>query len=145
MALYTGNYLDVGLDSLAPFSPTITATLSRESFSKVGNRLLSRRPVEATLGSGGFFTLDLVPNDEILGNTYYELQATYLDAGSNFTRIDLFKIYARTGGGEITDMFEPGYVFKPAYVFWQDNEPDPWPVGWIWVNKTSGDVNRRTA
>lgn len=142
-AVYTGNYVDCGLGALAAFQPKLEFILSKESFSTDG-QLLSTRPVSVTPATGdGAFTVFLVPNDLIQGDTTYKIRATYLDAASNFTSLDLFSFYARSSGGKVTDMLPVG--FTPSLVFWQPEEPDPWPVGAIWVNSITDDVQRRTA
>ena len=142
-AVYTGNYVDCGLTALAAFQPKLEFVLSEESFSMDG-QLLSTRPVTVTPSATvGAFSVSLVPNDLIRGNTTYKIRATYLDAAGNFTSIDLFSFYAREGGGKVTDMMPSGFI--PALVFWQPTEPDPWPIGSIWVNSITDDVRRRVA
>lgn len=142
-AVYTGSYVDCGLEALAAYQPKLEFVLSKESFSTDG-RLLSTRPVVVVPATGsGAFVVQLVPNDLIRGDTTYLIRATYLDAAGNFTSIDLFSFFARSSGGSITDMMPNG--FRPSLVYWQPEEPDPWPIGAIWVDSDTDDVRRRTA
>ncbi len=144
MARYTGTLTDCGLASLTPFKPILKFVLIPEaSFALVGNQLLTTRPVQVTPGTTGAFSVELVPNDEIRGNTKYLVRAEWLDpAGVAPTSLDVFEFFARAGGGDITEMAAAG-PGMPAQVFWQSEQPDPWPPGWIWVNSVTGDVKRR--
>lgn len=144
MAVYASSYTDCGLASLAPYAPMITCTLSEESNRLDTGGLLSRRPVAAVLAGDGSFTVDLVPNDRIAGNTHYLVKATYLDETARMSQIDLFRVYARTGSGTLIDMAVPG-SWAPAYLIVSDYQPDPWPVGWVWASELTGDVKRRNA
>lgn len=142
-ALYTGSYVDCGLGTLAAFHPKLEFILSEESFSLDG-QLLSKNPVVVTPTTGeGVFAVPLVPNDLIRGNTEYMIRATYTNAASRVIKLDLFSFFARLGGGKVADMGTPGFI--PALVFWQPTEPDPWPVGSIWVNSITDDVNQKVA
>ncbi|TFC59400.1 MULTISPECIES: hypothetical protein [unclassified Cryobacterium] len=144
MAIYASSYTDCGLASLASYAPKITCTLSEEAYRLDTGGMLSCRPVAAILAADGSFTVDLVPNDRIAGNTFYYVKATYLDETGGMAQIDLFKVYARTGSGTLIDMAIPG-SWAPAYLIVSDYQPNPWPVGWVWASELTGDVNRRTA
>ncbi len=142
MAVYTGTLVDCGLASLAPYAPQLEFILSQESFALSTNHVLTRRPVRVTPASNGSFTVNLVPNDDIQGSTTYLMRAVWLDSAGSFTSLDLYEIYARTGGGPITNMQAASGAWNPAQVFWQPDQPNPWPRGWIWINSENGDVKR---
>ena len=143
MVIYTGSYLDAGLNDLAAFEPKLEFILSQEAFTISGGRLLSTRPVVVQPGTDGAFTVDLVSNDSIQGNTTYLVRATYLDAAANYVAVDLFSIYARRGGGSLSEMATTLLHFRTPYVISSPTTPDPWPPAWVWFNPVTGDLNRK--
>ncbi|WP_030143865.1 hypothetical protein [Mycetocola saprophilus] len=142
MAIYSGRITDPALSALANLSPALYFRLDRPSYGLSGGKMLTTRPVKADLKADGSFTVELVSMEEIAGQAKYIASVTWLDEAGNYQAQDLFSFFAQQGGGDITDGAN-GEGWSPAHVFWQAERPDPWPAGWIWVDSTTGDVNRR--
>ncbi|ANP74549.1 hypothetical protein PA27867_3631 [Cryobacterium arcticum] len=141
-ATYTGTLADAGLNPITASAPQLTFRLENEATS--GRYLVVRKPVPATILYDGTFFVALQPSDELLGegNGRYIARAEWLDPIQGYSSMDLFTFFARAGGGEIAGMRDDLATWNPAQVFWQGSEPSPWPVGWVWVNTTTGDAKR---
>lgn len=110
MSTVTGFYTDIGLVPLNGRAPQLRFVLEGgPAFSIVGGRVLSRKPVTVIPDTRGYFTVDLIANDEISGRTSYRVVAEYLGAnGSPARSIDVLSGLYVTGVGGPISAFLPG-------------------------------------
>lgn len=107
MATVTGYYTDLALQPLNGRWPLLRFVLEQgTALSALGGRVLSRKPVEVTPDARGFFSVDLIGNDQIQGTTTYALFADYLtEQGEMLASLDVLKgLVVRGVGGQISDM-----------------------------------------
>jgi hypothetical protein len=145
MATVTGTLSDFGYASLAPYQPVVTFTPTGPGVQ--GGRLLAAKPVSLSPGAGtGYFEVDLAPTEGIVPETWYQISISWLDTNAGWIEKNFVgtKLEVPELGGPI------GYLVKspptpPPFVAWQPTAPDPWPIGLVWVNSITGDVNRRVS
>lgn len=99
--------------------------------------------IVATIDSGGAFSVSLASTASLQpAGTHYRVRIRWLggERGGMVTKVP-GKLYVPGAGGNIGLLLEqsPGAEFA----FWQPTQPDPWPVGAIWVNSVTGDVTRK--
>lgn len=104
--------------------------------------LYGTAPVIVKPGADGEFTVRLVPNDEIQGNSSYRVSAKYLDRSGAFVELDLWDIFVPKLGGWISELIDPSW--SPAQLFNQPARPEPWPTGSVWTDTITGDTWRKT-
>jgi hypothetical protein len=154
MATVTGTLYDCGLGNLVGKAPTLKFTLNDPSTAALG--IYATAPISFTPNGAGAFTGALVDTETMHQRRYYTLTVTWLDSAANFNRVDFpgWKIFVPIAGGKLQDLIanysNDGGGWNPMMVFWQPTEPDPWPLGSVWVDtsidtSTSGDVRRRKA
>ncbi|MBT2474243.1 hypothetical protein J7E68_06535 [Microbacterium sp. ISL-103] len=117
MATITGLYTDVGLRPLNGRAPRLRFKLEGgPALSLIGGRVLSQAPVTVEPDARGYFSVDLIGNDQIQGKSTYRLIADYLgENGSLAESIDVMSGFVVTGvGGAITDMIA---AFPPSPPF----------------------------
>lgn len=143
MATVTGSLLDFGMTSLVQRSPQIAFVPSGAA--AASGTILAATPVTVTPDNLGNFSVILQPTSELLADAWYTIRITVLDSAGNFTHIDFpeWKIRVPDAGGVISDLIGDATAVNASFVYWQPTEPDPWPVGTIWVNSVTGDVNRK--
>lgn len=117
MATVTGYYTDLALQPLNKRWPRLRFVLEQgTALSALGGRVLSRKPVEVSPDERGFFSVDLIGNDQIQGTTTYALFADYLtEQGEMLASLDVLKgLVVRGVGGQISDMI-PSVPPAPPY------------------------------
>lgn len=149
MSTVTGTLTDCGLGHLAGKQPQLVFTLSDPATS--ASALYATDPVIVTPASDGTWSAALAPTDTMQQVRYYTLSVRWLDVAGNFILVDIpdWQIFVPTAGGTITDIVQ-NYTANPLMVIYQPTQPDPWPIGFVWLDTsvnttTSGDLNRRTA
>jgi hypothetical protein len=154
MATITGTLYDCGLGNLVGKAPTLKFTLSNPATSSAG--LFVTEPISVTPNASGAFSMTLEATATMNQNRYYNLSVTWLDSAAAFNRVDFpdWRIVIPIVGGTLSDIIA-NYTndsggWNPLMVFWQTTEPNPWPIGSVWVDTsidtpTSGDIRRRKA
>ena len=142
MALVSGTLNDANLGHLAGRAPKLIFTLSEPATSDAG--MFVTEPIIVTPNSNGAFVVDLEPTETMHQKRHYDLSVQWLDAAGNFIKVDFpdWDIFVPRGGGAFPDLI-PGFTSNPFMIFWQATEPNPWPVGTVWVNSITGDVLRK--
>jgi len=142
MAIVSGTLSDFGLTPLAGFQPTIIFTPSGVGVS--GTRLLATRPIQVTPNPDGQFQLDLMSTDDITPATWYEVQIRWLEPSGGYSHIDFvdWKLFVPAAGGPLGNLLRAPSN-NQLLVIWQATEPNPWPVGVVWANTTTGDLLRK--
>ena len=95
----------------------------------------------ATVDAGGSFSASLAPTASLQpAGTHYRVRIRWLGSRTDKVTNVPGRLLVPGAGGNIGALLEqsPGMEF----VFWQPTQPDPWPVGSIWVNTVTGDVRR---
>lgn len=149
MATVTGTLTDCGLGHLTGKAPQLVFTLSGSATD--GSNLYATDPITVTPGTDGTWSISLAPTETMQQSRYYTLSVRWLDAAGNFIKVDVpdWQIFVPTAGGTITDITQ-NYTSNPLMVIYQATQPDPWPIGFVWLDtsvdtSTSGDLKRRTA
>lgn len=144
MARVFGKLTDFGLDPISQHQPRVVFTPSANG--TYNDRLLSKRPRTAVPTDDGSFSVDLAPTTRITPLVHYNVSITYLDANAGYERREyvLGGMSVPDQGGSISDLLEQP-ADNPSLWAFQPDEPNPWPVGLVWVNTDTGDIRKRTA
>ena len=144
MARVYGQLTDFGLDPISMHQPRIIFTPS--SVGVVGDKLLATRPRTAVPTSDGYFSVDLAPTTRVQPLVHYKIRIEWLDAEAGYMRDDYVQhgMSVPDDGGSISELLSVP-ADNPALWAFQPDEPDPWPVGLVWVNTETGDIRKRTA
>lgn len=141
VATYTGTFTDAMLLGLAGMNVELTFTLDAPAFTLSGGQMISTQPVVATPDAAGKYSVKLVSNADIVGDSLYLVRARFDAPAGGRREMDLFWFYARPGGGPVT----PGETVPPGghfMVISSTTEPSPWPRGYWWFNPATGDLWR---
>ncbi|RLP74341.1 hypothetical protein D9V32_13415 [Mycetocola tolaasinivorans] len=143
MAIYTGRLTDPAWRSLQSRSVEVIITLEKFTGGISEDRLFATREVRTTPDADGFFSVDIVSSEALRGSPWYRIAVTWLDSAGSYSRVDLGRFFARSGGGPISDM--GGEVnWAPAQAVWQEEVPEDLPLGWLWFqDNDQGIVYRR--
>ena len=146
MATVTFTAQDANLQSMVGKSLMLTFTLSDPATS--GASLFLTDPVVVVVGEGTNSVV-LQDNETMDQIRVYKIKATWLDVAGGYVSVDYpdWELFVPVAGGNLASLI-PRYSNNPYMVFWQATEPNPWPVGTVWVDTsvntaTSGDVLRK--
>lgn len=142
--LVRGNIRDAAQVPLATNQLRLKFTLSRPgsgtASSVADGVLFPTAPIEVSPDSRGDFSLRLVPNDLIQGDTFYQVRAEWLDSSSNFTSLDLYRIFVPMTGGWINELVDPSWGV--AQIIYAPTRPVVWPAGAVWIDSISGEMHQ---
>jgi len=107
MATYTGYLRNVGLDALTGKQPKLELILSEPSFK--GANFIVTDPYPVTIATDGACTVEVAATDEMTGDPYYTLRATWLNGEGVPIGFDVPNIKFRTSepGGTFEDLMGP--------------------------------------
>jgi len=146
MATVTFTAQDCNLQSMVGKSLKLTFTLTDPA--TTGASLFLTDPIVVTVadGTNSVVLQDTETMDQL---RYYRVAATWLDAAGGYVSVDYpdWNLFVPIGGGNLSALI-PQSANNPYMIFWQETEPNPWPVGTVWVDTsvntaTSGDVQRK--
>lgn len=136
MAVYTFKLLDFGLDSLTAFAPTVVFIADQPAFS--GENVHITRRVVADLAADDSGSVELVPSVNTTPNVTYTMRIEWLDAGNNFTGMDIIGgLVAALGGGPIAEM--GGIPITRFYV--GETPPENPELDTWWLDTITGNLN----
>jgi hypothetical protein len=107
--------------------------------------LLTTRPHIAIPNAQGVFSADLVPTYDMPGNAGYRVVTTWLNGEDIPVGKDVYPelLYVPMEGGSVPVLLNraPG----PMQAIYSPYEPEPWPLGAVWINTLTWDVSRKDA
>lgn len=143
--VYTGTVADFGQHAFPGLTPMLWVIAAGDAFGPAGLLSRVRIPVEPAAPDGAF-QVSLVASPDVSPPTDYEIVCEWFEThpleGWVKRGQSSWRFTALRGGGAISGMAVTA-GWSPAHVFWQPQEPDPWPVGWIWVNSLTGRVQQK--
>ena len=144
MAVVYGKLTDFGLDPISTHQPRVVFTPSDNGV--FDGRLLATRPRTAIPDADGNFSVDLAPTTLVRPLVHYDIKILWLSVPGNLKSADHLaaRLSVPEQGGSIADLLAVP-ADNPYMWAFQPTQPDPWPVGLIWVNTDTGDIRRRTA
>lgn len=142
MARITGTAGDCNLAAVESFGLELIFTLSAPAVS--GSSLRITRPIVVPVLDDGSWLVTIPDTETMQQARYYTMQAQWLDPVQGMGRVDFpdFELRVPVGGGAFSELVS-GSMNNPLMVFWQTEEPDPWPVGAVFINTNSGDIYRK--
>lgn len=144
MALVTGTLTDFNLGSLAALNVRMIFTPSGTGLD--GSRVFAARPTTVTPAASGAFSVDLQPTVTMTPARWYTLRIEWAEPGGGYTAADFpdFRIGVPVEGGVLAELVNAP-ITNAYMTAWQENQPDPWPIGLTWIRPTTGDAKRRDA
>ncbi|GEM_PF-5730717 len=129
MATITFTLSDFGLQSLAPFFPTVTFVPSGPGV-KAGS-LFASTPVKVTPNAAGIGSVELAATDGVIPAVWYEVQIEHLQPGGMFTHFDQLDLKIRIPDGYTGPLAGlPGTPLAPNTVYVSLTPPPPSYRGW---------------
>lgn len=139
----TGTLLDFGQMPLV--HPRIVFTPDQAATS--GFVVMPNFGVTVTPNMDGSFVAMLQSTTDTQPATFYRVSIEDIGGdGLYYPRADFpdWKIIVPYGGGQLNELLD---MSNPNTLLWfaQETEPNPWPVGSIWLNTITGDYFRKDA
>jgi len=147
MALITGTAGDINLAAVDAYGLELVFWLSETATQ--GSKLIVTREHKVAVADDGTWSVD-VPDTETMGQPrHYRMRAQWRDPNAfgedrGMAGIDFpdFELFVPVAGGSLADL-TAYFTTNPYMVFYGPTEPAQWPVGAVWVNSTSGDINQK--
>ena len=143
MPIVTGTLADFGFETLAPLQAQVVFRPS--SVGTIGGRLLATRERIVTPNAAGYFEAELASTSAITPATWYDVSIRWLDDDDGgYPRVDHVehRLFVPPLGGTISELFRVPNN-NQLVPYFQPHEPDPWPLGSLWINSVTGDITRK--
>ena len=147
MPTYTGTLSNTGLTlDLTGLRVALVPDQPAAGDSELKGRLINTAPIYATPDSNGAFQFTSVPGEQLIGaNTTtvsHIVRVEWNTPSGGRDGYDLYRVMLRAVGGPLSGMVATELA-QPAKVIAQEIMPNPWPVGWVWLNTFDGELYRR--
>ena len=149
MALITGTAGDINLTAVEAYGLELVFWLNEPA--SQGAKLIITREYIVAVADDGTWTIGVPDTETMSQPRHYKMRAQWRDpnafgddrgmAGVDFPDFELFVPVAGGSFAELTEHF----TTNPYMVFYQATEPASWPVGSVWVNSITGDMNQKAA
>jgi len=147
MPILTGLVANFRKQTMAAYSVEIWFTPSGPGVGATGG-MIAAQPVIVVPDPDGTFSIDLQQTATLRPTVWFDISLRYLDAAGNYIARDDIpgRLDVGTLGGVLTDFISSTNQPIPGHlVEWGPTAPDPWPIGLVWADTSTGDIKRKTA
>lgn len=147
MPTYTGTLSDTGLAlNLPGLRVALIPDQPAAGDSALQGRLITTAPLYATPSAGGSFQFSSAAGEHLIGSNSttvtHIVRVEWNAPSGGRDGYDLYRVMLRAGGGPLSEMIATE-LSQPAKFIAQEIMPNPWPVGWVWLNTFDGELYRR--
>jgi len=145
MSQINGDVRDTGYQSLYGVAVVLKWTLN-EPASTTNGLVVASFTRTITPGTTGAVSWQTVSTDLMHQDAYYTVQIAALNPTAGLPDMDFpeWRIKVPEGTHNLADLIRAANGGRnPLLWYWQPEIPDSWPIGAVWVNSVTGDVNQK--